>query len=147
MKSPYEQLGGEQGIRALVDRFYELMDTLPAVKELRAMHTKNLDGAREKLILFLGGWLGGPNHCQEPHGTTRLRARHLPFAIGDREREQWMLCMNRALEDQQIPQPLRGTLSEAFQKMADHMQNEYLSHKLERMASHPEATGTRAGED
>lgn len=146
MMNPYEQLGGEKGVKALVDRFYELMDTLPAVRELRAMHAKSLDQARDKLALFLSGWLGGPNRHQEPHGQTRLRARHLPFAIGDREREQWMLCMNRALEDQQVPKPLRGTLSEAFQKMADHMQNEYLSQKLERMARHPEAAGTRTGE-
>lgn len=123
MTTPYEQLGGAEGVRALVDRFYDLMDSLPATRGIRSLHAQSLKGSREKLFLFLSGWLGGPALYVEKYGHPRLRARHLPFPIGEAERDQWMLCMNQALADQQVPEPLRSALSEAFQRTADHMRN------------------------
>jgi hemoglobin len=123
MTTAYEQLGGADGVRALVDRFFELMDSLPAARGIRGLHAKSLKGSREKLFLFLSGWLGGPALYVERYGHPRLRARHLPFPIGDAERDQWMLCMNQALADRQVPEPLRSALSEAFQRTADHMRN------------------------
>ena len=99
----FEAVGGEAAVRALVDRFYDLMDLEAAYRDLRALHPSTLDGSRDKLHWFLCGWLGGPQHYVDRFGHPRLRARHLPFAIGVRERDQWLACMAQALDDVACP--------------------------------------------
>jgi hemoglobin len=121
--SPYEAVGGEAGVRALVDRFYDLMDSQPEMLELRRIHPEELTGSREKLFLFLSGWLGGPQLFVEKFGHPRLRARHMPFSIGDVERDQWMHCMRQALSERQLPPLVEGQLLQSFQALADHMRN------------------------
>ena len=119
----YELIGGETGVRELVNRFYDNMDRLETVKALRAMHAKSLKGSREKLFLFLSGWLGGPDLYVQKYGHPRLRARHMPFSIGIAERDQWMHCMKLAMEEMEMPAELRETLSTALGKTADFMRN------------------------
>jgi hemoglobin len=121
--SPFERLGGEPGVRALVDRFYDLMDLEPAFAGIRALHPTTLDGSRDKLHWFLCGWLGGPNHYVERYGHPRLRARHLPYAIGIAERDQWMACMMLALQECAVPAELAERLTESFFGTADWMRN------------------------
>ena len=121
--TPFVRLGGEGGVRALVDRFYDLMDLEPAYAEIRAMHPGTLDGSRDKLFWFLCGWLGGPDLYVQRHGHPRQRARHLPYAIGIRERDQWMACMIQALHEQQIDETLAERLAESFFGTADWMRN------------------------
>ena len=94
----FEQIGGEEKVRALVDRFYDLMATLPEAAGILALHPPDLTSSREKLFLFLVGWLGGPPLYVQRYGHPRLRARHLPFPIGESERDQWLLCMRQALD-------------------------------------------------
>ncbi|MCP5306544.1 MAG: group II truncated hemoglobin [Chromatiaceae bacterium] len=120
---PYELIGGEDGVRRLVDRFYDYMDSDPEAADIRKLHAKNLRVSREKLFLFLSGWLGGPNLYVEKHGHPMLRRRHLPFAIGIRERDQWLHCMRRALADSELDQTQRDRLLQAFAATADHMRN------------------------
>ena len=122
-QTPYELIGGESGLRALVDRFYEYMDTDPAATIVRALHAKSLRGSREKLFLFLSGWLGGPELYVEKYGHPMLRRRHLPFSIGNEERDQWMHCMRKALADMPIDDGLRAQLEQAFMATANHMRN------------------------
>lgn len=128
MESPapthFEQLGGEAGIRRLVDRFYDLMDTAPEAAGVRAMHARSLKSSREKLFLFMSGWLGGPQLYVERFGHPRLRMRHFPFAIGVRERDEWLWCMDRALDEQDVPGELRQFLRERLHGLADHMRNQ-----------------------
>lgn len=124
--TPFEGLGGEAPVRALVDRFYDLMDLEPGYAELRATHGSTLDDARDKLFWFLCGWLGGPGHYQERFGHPRLRARHLPFAIGVKERDQWVACMDQAMGECAAPEALRQRLRESFFKTADWMRNKGL---------------------
>ena len=119
----YELIGGEAGVRKLVDRFYDIMDELEEVKGLRDMHAKSLKGSREKLFLFLSGWLGGPDLYVRKYGHPRLRARHMPFSIGVTERDQWMHCMTRAMEETGMDEHLRSILGEALWKTADFMRN------------------------
>ncbi len=121
--TPFEALGGEPGVRALVERFYDLMELEPAYTALRAVHPGPLGSARDKLFWFLCGWLGGPNHYIERFGHPRLRARHLPFAIGLRERDQWLACMARAMRELQVDDALAARLQEAFFGTADFMRN------------------------
>jgi hemoglobin len=120
----FARIGGEAGVRRLVDRFYDLMDTLPEARELRAIHPPQLDGSRDKLSWFLVGWMGGPPSYIERFGHPRLRARHLPFAIAARERDQWLRCMDQALAEQLGgDEELRGFLGTALAQLADHMRN------------------------
>ena len=121
--TPFERLGGEPGVRALVDRFYDLMDLEPAYRELRAVHGSTLDDARDKLHWFLCGWLGGPNHYIERFGHPRLRARHLPYAIGLAERDQWLACMAQAMAEGGVDAALAERLAESFFGTADWMRN------------------------
>ncbi|WP_071058900.1 group II truncated hemoglobin [Pelistega sp. MC2] len=119
----YERLGGEQAVRELVERFYDLMDLEPQFKELRQTHGDSLDSARLKLFLFLSGWLGGPDLYVEQFGHPRLRARHLPFSIGIIERDQWLACMAQALEDCGTEEELKDRLLTVFFGVADWMRN------------------------
>ena len=121
--TPYERLGGEPGLRALVDRFYDLMDLEPAYATLRALHPPELDGSRDKLFWFLSGWLGGPSLYIERFGHPRLRARHLPYAIGVTERDQWMACMRQAMDEEGVEPGLAVRLAEALFGTADWMRN------------------------
>jgi len=116
-------MGGEERVRALVDRFYDLMDLEPAYRALRAVHGSDLAQARQKLFWFLCGWLGGPNHYIERFGHPRLRARHIPFKIGLAERDQWLACMDQAMGELGVEQALRAKLREAFFGTADWMRN------------------------
>lgn len=119
----FDKLGGEAGVRQLVDHFYDAMGELDAAKPIRQMHATNLDEAREKLFLFLCGWLGGPSLYIEKYGHPRLRARHLPFQIGDEERDQWLLCMQTAIHKMQIEPARADELMQAFFQTADFMRN------------------------
>lgn len=121
--TPFERLGGEAGVRALVDTFYDLMDLEPAAAGIRALHPSSLDGSRDKLFWFLCGWLGGPNHYIERFGHPRLRARHLPYAIGLAERDQWMACMVQAMADRGVEPALAERLTNSFFGTADWMRN------------------------
>jgi len=121
--TPFEQIGGGESVQNLVDRFYDLMDEKEDVKALRDLHAKSLRISREKLYLFLSGWLGGPQLYVEKYGHPMLRRRHLPFAIDASQRDQWLDCMNIAL-DEQVDEPLRTELKASFFKVADHMINQ-----------------------
>ena len=122
--TPYGRLGGDAAVRALVDRFYDLMELEPAYADLRRVHGSDLAAARDKLHWFLSGWLGGPDLYIERFGHPRLRARHLPFAIGVRERDQWLACMNQAMVECAVDEDLRVRLLKAFFQTADWMRNQ-----------------------
>ena len=121
--TPFEWIGGEARVRALVDRFYDLMDIEPAYRELRISHGSTLDDARQKLFWFLCGWLGGPSYYEDRFGHPRLRMRHMPFRIGIVERDQWLACMDQAMGETGVPEDLRARLRESFFKTADWMRN------------------------
>ena len=108
---------------ALAERFYDLMDLEPAYAALRAAHGNTLAQARQKLFWFLCGWLGGPQHYTERFGHPRLRARHMPFVIGNTERDQWLACMDQAMQETGVPDDLRRRLGQAFFQTADWMRN------------------------
>jgi len=119
----YELLGGTEQVRALVDRFYDIMDSDPGASDIRAMHPQDLTGSREKLYMFLTGWTGGPQLYIERYGHPFLRRRHLPFSIGEVERDQWMYCMIKAMHDLGIEEPVMLKLAEALYGVADFMRN------------------------
>jgi hemoglobin len=122
-RTPYEALGGEPAVRALVDRFYDLMDTLPEAAVIRAMHPADLAESRQKLFEFLTGWLGGPPIYVEKRGHPRLRMRHMPFAVDEAARDAWLLCMNQAIDELVADERVALQLRTGMARIADHMRN------------------------
>jgi hemoglobin len=123
MKTHYETIGGNDIVKRLVERFYDLMQLEPAYAGIRNLHPQNLDGSREKLYQFLSGWLGGPQLYVERYGHPRLRARHMHVSIGESERDQWMGCMTQAMNEIGVHEKMRKELQQAFYKTADFMRN------------------------
>ena len=121
--TPFEALGGAEGVRALVDRFYDLVDSAPEAATIRKLHAASLKASREKLTLYLTGWTGGPQVYVERYGHPMLRARHLPFSIGIRERDEWLWCMERAISERPMPDEVRQFLIGKLRPLADHMRN------------------------
>ena len=121
--TPFEWIGGEPAVKALVERFYDLMDLEPAYRELRAAHGSDLTSARDKLFWFLCGWLGGPSYYTDRFGHPRLKMRHMPFSIGILERDQWLACMDQAMQETGVPEDLRQRLAQSFFQTADWMRN------------------------
>lgn len=120
----YAQVGGDEVLRALVDRFYDLMDRIPAAREIRAMHEEDLATARDRMFRFLQLWTGGPREPYlELRGHPRLRARHLPFPIDAEARDAWLHCMRLALDEEVADPALRDRLMAAFTQIAEHMRN------------------------
>jgi len=124
LPSHFEILGGEVGIRRLVNRFYDLMESAPEAVHVRALHAASLKQSREKLVLYLTGWTGGPPVYVERYGHPRLRQRHMPFAIGARERDEWLWCMKQALVEHDMPDEVRAFLWVRLLQLADHMRNQ-----------------------
>ena len=122
-QKPFERIGGDEGLQLLVKLFYDNMDTLPEAKKIRNLHAKDLRSSREKLFMFLSGWMGGPDRYIAAFGHPRLRARHLPFPIGTEERDQWLMCMRKALEEMDIDTMFKEQLMLSFTQTANHMMN------------------------
>ncbi|MDZ4211341.1 MAG: group II truncated hemoglobin [Methylotenera sp.] len=124
----FDLLGGEAGgtenIRKLVETFYDIMDSDPKAAPIRAMHQADLTSAREKLFMFLTGWTGGPQLYIERYGHPMLRKRHLPFAIDESARDQWMYCMIKAMHQLAYEELLMKRLAEQLYGVADFMRNQ-----------------------
>ena len=117
----YKELG-EQTIYRLVNRFYDIMDSYPDGSVIRALH-QDLSVSREKLFEFLVGRFGGPPLYTQKYGHPMLRARHAPFPIGNRERDQWISCMTRAMNECIPDKALIGIMEDFFRTVADSMRN------------------------
>lgn len=124
----FELLGGEENgianIRQLVETFYDIMECDPKAAGIRAMHQPDLTSAREKLFMFLAGWTGGPQLYIERYGHPRLRARHLPFAIDESARDQWMYCIIKAMHQLNFEEDLMKKLATQLYGVADFMRNQ-----------------------
>lgn len=123
--SPYELLGKEEGIRKLADAFYNAMDTLPEAEGIRKMHADSLDNVKQKLFEYLNGWLGGPHIYREKYGTICLTDPHKPYAIGESERDQWVLCWDQALKDVDASQQVIDIMKEPIYRLATFMMNHH----------------------
>ncbi|TRW48775.1 group II truncated hemoglobin [Aliidiomarina halalkaliphila] len=120
----YQQLGGEKAVRHMAQRFYAIMDADPGVSELRAIHPESLEGSEQKFFEFLSGWFDGPQLYVEKYGHPMLRARHLPFSIDTRMRDQWLHCIYTTLDEQVPAGPLHNEIRQRFTRLAHHMINQ-----------------------
>ena len=121
-QTPY-QLLGDEGIRKLADAFYEEMDAQPQAETIRAMHAANLDTIKDKLYEYLSGWMGGPPLYSEKYGTVCLTDPHKPYPIGPDERDQWLVCMDGALERIEASDELKEMLKGPMYQVADIIRN------------------------
>ncbi len=121
--TPYTLIGGETTVRALVQRFYQLMDELPEAWEVRKLHPESLASSEDKLYLYLTGWLGGPQLYTERFGHPRLRSRHMPFPVDNQVRDQWLMCMRLSLDENVADQAIRDKLYRQMADLADFMRN------------------------
>lgn len=123
---PFELLGGEDRVRALVERFYDLMtEREPALARL---HPCDAEGrvartSRDRFALFLIGWLGGPQDYIEQHGHPRLRMRHARVSVNVAMRDAWLRCMTAAMDDQGVGGHVRSFLDSRFGEVADFIRN------------------------
>jgi len=123
LKTPYERMGGEDGVRRLCQTFYDIMCNTPQTQLIRTMHPENIKLSEDKLFLYLTGWLGGPPLYTDLYGHPRLRARHMPFSIGIEERDQWLYCMAQALKKMNLDELFSQQLMASFVQTADFMRN------------------------
>ena len=121
-QTPYQALG-EEGIRKICNAFYDIMDELPEAAELRRMHADDLEPMKVKLADYLTGWMGGPPLYADKHGTVCMTEPHEPYHIGPRERDQWLLCMDKALEQTGASDELVEMLKEPMYRVADAVRN------------------------
>ena len=117
-------IGGKDYIVLLVDQFYYYMDSLPEAAGIRNMHPADIGGLKETLVKFLVEWMGGPKEYSTEYGHPRLRMKHMHFPIGATERDAWMLCMGKAMDDVIDNQILKQQLEEVFFKTADFIRND-----------------------
>ena len=121
-QTPYQILG-EDGIRRLVGVFYDIMDSWPDAAALRAMHAQDLGPMKDKLAEYLIGWMGGPPLYADKHGTVCMTEPHEPYHIGPQERDQWLACMNRALEETSASEDVIEMLRVPLFRIADAVRN------------------------
>jgi hemoglobin len=121
--TPYDLMGGEAEVRRLVERFYDIMDTAPDARELRDLHAVDLVPMRQLLFEFLSGWLGGPPIYFQRREHRCIGSAHRAFAIGEIERDQWMACMRRAMEDCGVPQNVRTLIDAPLARMCEAFRN------------------------
>ena len=121
-QTPFDYLG-EQGVAQLVDAFYDAMETLPEVRELRAMHATDLTRVRKGLTAYLTSWLGGPPVYVALHGSMCLTEAHAGFLIGPKARDQWLLCMEHALNSIAACDELKNMLQTPLQQIVKAVQN------------------------
>lgn len=124
--TPFEQVGGADAVRALVERFYDAMERdEPALARLHRMDDAGrVDrGSRDRFALFLIGWLGGPQDYTEQHGHPRLRMRHGRVAVDVAMRDAWMRAMTTALDESDVRGPIRAFLDWRFAEVADFLRN------------------------
>ncbi|MBB1381954.1 group II truncated hemoglobin [Shewanella sp. SR41-2] len=119
----YDLIGGDKVIRAIAHDFYQQMQTRPETQTLLAIHRSPMQESEQKLYEYLSGWLGGPQLYQQKHGHPALRARHMPFAIDESMRDQWLICMRAAIQNNIKKPEHQQVIIQAISTLADNMRN------------------------
>jgi hemoglobin len=123
--TPFEAVGGEEKIRALVERFYDAMEAEPPLLKLHALDEqgKVSRASRERFALFLIGWLGGPQEYMARHGHPRLRMRHAHVPVDEAMRDAWLRCMRRAMDETGVAGEVREFLEARLVETAEFLRN------------------------
>ena len=122
-EASFAAAGGFDGIKQLVDAFYNAMEVLPQARTVRDMHSADLTESRDKLTRFLTGWLGGPKLFSEKYGPIRIPVAHRHLDIGPAERDAWLACMQVAVDAQPYQQDFRDYLMAQLYVPAERSRN------------------------
>ncbi len=121
-RTPYQILG-EDGIRDLTEAFYDIMDKSPEAAGIRRLHAQDLAPMKQKLAEYLTGWMGGPPVYAQKYGGVCMTEPHEPYHIGPEERDQWLWCMDRALQRIDASEELVEMLKVPMFRVADAVRN------------------------
>lgn len=121
--SPYKTIGGDKRVRALVNAFYAHMENDSEFASTFSLYPEKISESREKLYMFISGWLGGPELYVNKYGHPRLKGRHMPFVIGELQRDHWLKCMQMAMDEVKVEGELRSFLDARFAHVANFMMN------------------------
>ena len=125
----FEAVGGQKFFDQVVDAFYDAVERDPVLLPLYPEGADTV-GARHRLAMFLSQYWGGPTTYSDERGHPRLRMRHVPYAIGEIERDHWLLHMVAAIESATtlLPDPVRDTVRTDFisyvTNAAEHLRNQ-----------------------
>lgn len=122
--SPYALLGGEEGIKQLSAAFYRAMDESQEAANIRAMHGTDLGDIEQKLFEYLSGWFGGPHLYREKYQTVCLTSPHKGYHIDAKARDEWLFCMNKALEEVGASAQVKQMLEKPLFDLADFIRND-----------------------
>jgi len=115
----YQAMGGHEGIRDLVDTFYDTMEGNPEFRVIWSWHTEDRETMRDKLALFLTMWSGGPRDYIEKYGTINIPKAHTHLKVTETERNHWLKCMQSALNKKSYPESLNDYLMIQLAKPAE----------------------------
>lgn len=120
MQPMIDRIGGEAAVRALVDRFYDLIESVPQGAAIMDLHLRGhgLSHVRPEQFAFLCGFFGGRRYYHERHGHMNLREIHAHVAIRAQDAEDWLAVMDRAMEETAVPEPMRGQIAATFRRAA-----------------------------
>ena len=120
MASVIEKIGGEAAVRALVEQFYDLIETVPEGRQILHLHFRGhgISHVRSAQFEFLCGFFGGRRDYMERPGALSLKDMHAHVPIRPEDAEDWLTCMGRALQDIGITEPVQGQIFAAFQRAA-----------------------------
>lgn len=116
-------MGGEPGVKKLVDFFYNAMESTPGAARIRELHPRDLELTREKLTAFLTGWLGGPSRYNERWGVIRIPSFHAHLPIRPAERDAWLDCMRQAVDQMELADDFRDYFMHEIARPADRCVN------------------------
>ncbi len=119
----YQRLGGDLGLQAIAESLYWWMERLPEAAHIHSLHRMDIDELRTRLVAFLSRFFGGPDKYRERYGSPMMRRRHMSIPIGRAERDAWMLCMHKSLQENVPDDGLRAEVEAKFAAFATHMRN------------------------
>jgi hemoglobin len=119
----YKAAGEFEGIKKLVDDFYEIMSQLTESKKIREMHPTDLKVSRDKLTRFLCAWTGGPRLYKEKYGAISIPQAHSHLTIGSEEKNAWLSCMAKALAKQNYPEDFQNYMITQLSVPAERCRN------------------------
>ena len=120
MKPMIDRIGGEAQVRLLVERFYDLIESLPQGRKIMEMHQKGhgLAHVRPEQFAFLSGFFGGRRYYHERHGHMNLREIHAHVEIRRQDAEDWLAVMDRAIDDSGVCEAERVEIMATFRRAA-----------------------------
>jgi hemoglobin len=119
----YELFGGEPFFSDLVSQFYARVATNEI---LRPMYpARDMEGAAQRLKMFLEQYWGGPTTYSEERGHPRLRMRHAGFHIGPAAKDAWLTCMREAVDGMEMPDEQQEKLWRYLEGAAEHLLNSF----------------------